>query len=527
MISANDMPDSPISELLPKSDVQKARLLAGMSRSPGVKFKLAGLMPACCSLLGVAVLTWVAFRMGLSAPPVGFLYLILVVFAAATGGFWSGTLTSIVAATCLDFFFLPPIYHFDVNDSMDWVALGAFEFTALVVTLLQQQAQTRAAEASAERQNSQRLFYAARGILFLDRDGDLGERITSLIREEFELRGVALFDAPAARISTAGNCPPAADQRVRDAYFQGSDVFDSGTQTWFCALRLGTRTVGALALCGSPMSALMAQAIASLCAITLERARSIEKETRAEAARQTEQVRSAVVEALAHQIKTPLCVIQAASSTLPALGALSETQAELVASIDGQCTKLNGLISYLLGTGDLENSQIEPQLAPARLSDLVKAAIAGLEDRAQRERFSVSAGSDEGHALADGKLMVMVFTQLVDNAVKYSVPRSPITVTVTTGQNEISVRVHNRGGVIAPADRERIFERFYRTAEARQGPVGTGLGLSIAKRIIDAHHGRIWVESGTAEGTTFNIVLPSAAEDGSKIAPSAGPLPVV
>ena len=84
-----------------------------------------------------------------------------------------------------------------------------------------------------------------------------------------------------------------------------------------------------------------------------------------------------------------------------------------------------------------------------------------------------------------------------------------------------------RGGVIAPADRERIFERFYRTAEARQGPVGTGLGLSIAKRIIDAHHGRIWVESGTAEGTTFNIVLPSAAEDGSKIAPSAGPLPVV
>ena len=86
---------------------------------------------------------------------------------------------------------------------------------------------------------------------------------------------------------------------------------------------------------------------------------------------------------------------------------------------------------------------------------------------------------------------------------KYSVPRSPIAVRVSTDPGEISVRVHNQGGVIAPADRDRIFERFYRTAEARQGPVGTGLGLSIAQRIVDAHRGRIWVESGRAEGTTF------------------------
>jgi two-component system sensor histidine kinase KdpD len=254
----------------------------------------------------------------------------------------------------------------------------------------------------------------------------------------------------------------------------------------------------------------MVQATASLCAITLERARSLEVETRAEVARQAEQLRSAVIDALAHQIKTPLCVIMAAISGLPALGGLSEMQAELVASIDDQSTKLNDLVSRLLGAAALENAEIKPRLEPVLLSDAVGAALASVADQRQRERFQVSVVNDEGYALADGKLIVIVLTQLVDNALKYSAPKSPISITVATDAEEVILRVHNRGDVIAPADRDRIFERFYRTAEARRGPAGTGLGLSIAKRIVDAHHGRIWVESDATEGTSFSIVLPGA-----------------
>ena len=261
------------------------------------------------------------------------------------------------------------------------------------------------------------------------------------------------------------------------------------------------------------ISSIAALAIASMCAITLEKARSHEKETHAEAARQAEQLRSAVVEALAHAIKTPLCVIQMASSGLPALGDLSETQAEMVTTIDEQSTKLNDLVTRLLGASDLETAQIQPVLAPALLSELVKTAISRLDDQAQRARFQVSGENEEVAALADGKLMATVFEQLVDNAVKYSAPRSPITISITRGSETISVRVHNQGDVIAPGDRERIFERYYRAAEVRHGPSGTGLGLSIARRIVDAHHGRIWVESG-AEGTTFTVVVPRAPGDG-------------
>jgi len=197
-------------------------------------------------------------------------------------------------------------------------------------------------------------------------------------------------------------------------------------------------------------------------------------------------------------------------------------QNELVASIDGQSTKLNDLVSRLLGAADLDGAQIEPHLAPVLLSDLAKVAVTSVEDHRQRERFEVLVESEEVRAHADSSLMVIAFTQLVDNALKYSVPRSPITVRVAVDSGGISVRVHNQGGVIAPADRDRIFERFYRTAEARQGPSGTGLGLSIAKRIVEAHGGRIWVESGAAEGTTFGIVLPRAPETGQEFrAPAA------
>jgi signal transduction histidine kinase len=116
-------------------------------------------------------------------------------------------------------------------------------------------------------------------------------------------------------------------------------------------------------------------------------------------------------------------------------------------------------------------------------------------------------------AWADGKLVGIALTQLVDNALKYSVPRTPILMEVARVSEKVGLSVQNQGGIIAPADRERIFERFYRTAEARRGPVGTGLGLSIAKRIVDAHNGYIDVQSSSEAGTSFTVTLPVAQKE--------------
>ena len=491
----------------------------------GVDWPLAGrslgdwLRPFILSVLAIAITIWLAFRFDLNILTGGFLFLIIVVFSAAFGGFWSGTLTSLVAAACMDYFFLPPIFHWDINDPMDWVALGTFEFTALVITLLQDRVQRKAAEAAAARQGSERLYNAARGILSLNKTGELGNRIAALIREEFGLRGVVLFDAPTAAVFASGECPPPAAQGVRDAFFKNADASDPDTQTRFCVLRSGSRPVGGLALCGGVMPGMVAQAIASLCALTLERARSLKRR---------------------HGPRPP----GRPKNSAPPWWKLWRTRSRpLSASSRWQAPPCRRWASFpsrkpnwwlpsipkppnwmtwspaFWAPPSWASARIEPHLEPVRLSDLLKAAIQSVEDQAQRARFQVSLEGEEKPALADGKLMLIAFTQLIDNAIKYSIPRSPIAVRISTDPGEISVFVHNQGGVIAPADRERIFERFYRTAEARQGPVGTGLGLSIARRIVDAHRGYIGVESGRAEGTTFRVALPRAMRDGREILP--------
>jgi two-component system sensor histidine kinase KdpD len=392
---------------------------------------------------------------------------------------------------------------------MDWVALCAFEFTALVISRLQQRAQMKAKEALVQRRDSERLYFAAREMLQLDHTSEPGIRITPMIRRTFELTGVVLFDASTANTVKDGECTPEIEQGTRDAYFRGSDSYESTTGTWFCVLRVGVRLVGSLALRGATtMSPLMAQAISSLCAMRLEQSFSFEREAQAEAARQAEQLRTAVVEALAHQIKTPLCVIQAASSGLLDLGELTDIQSELLSSIDSQAAKLNDLVSRLLTTAALDNVEINPSLAPVMLSRLVRATVQGIEDPFQRERVQVFLSGDEIPALVDDKLMITVVRELLENALKYSKPGSNVTATVTASDTEITVTVHSEGVVVAPADRSRIFERFYRTQEARQARAGTGLGLSIVKRIVEAHHARIWVQSAAGEGTSFIVAVP-------------------
>jgi two-component system sensor histidine kinase KdpD len=469
------------------------------------------MLPLIYSIVGVAAITWVAFSLGINAACAGFLYLVCVVFAAAWGGFWAGTLTSMFAAICLDYFFFPPIFHFDINDPMDWVALGAFEFTAVVISELQHRAQVNASKAVAEQAATERLYQAAREILLLDQLGNPTPRILELIQQIFCLQGVTLFEPALAGFVRSGTCPTAMDEGAREAFAQNSIVYDPRKGIWCGALRAGTLVIGGLALHGPGILPLTAEAIASLCAVSIARIRALENEARAEAARQVEQMRTAVLEALAHQIKTPLCVIQAASSGLPALGQLSEPQQDLATAIDEQANRLNDLISRLLGTAALDSSEIKPRLAPVLLSTLMAAVVDHIPDQAQRKRVQVVVAGDEQPILADGQLMVTALGELIDNALKYSVPGTQITATVASEHAGVSLNVCNRGPVIALADRARIFERFYRTQDVQGKISGTGLGLSIVKRIAEAHHGRVSLESDAEKGTVFTVTVPTAA----------------
>jgi two-component system sensor histidine kinase KdpD len=444
-----------------------------------------------------------------------------VVGTAVYGGFWAATAVSVAAVSCLNFFFVPPIFTFNVISTADKVALCLFEFTALVISRLSDAANLRAAEASAERRDSERLYQAARRILLLDRSRDPGELLTSLIREAFELQAVALFDAPAGRMYSSGSGSLELEERTRAAHAGAETTFEPETCTWYCVLHLDARPMGGLGLLSGPVSGtsvspMLADALASLCAVALERYRSLGRELRAEAIRECEQLRGAVLDTLGHEFKTPVTTIWAASSGLLESGGLSAMQAELLTLVDKESRKLNDLASRLLRTAKLDHADFQPKRKPVLLSDVADSVIQDLEPDA-RARIRVTLPREEVSALGDHNLIGAAVAQLLDNALKYSIPGSAIHIWFggdggSITEAEATLTVQSTGTVIQTADRERIFERFYRAEHAEYGPIGTGLGLSIVKRIVEAHQGRVWVESDRENGTAFSIGLPAAAE---------------
>jgi two-component system sensor histidine kinase KdpD len=483
----------------------------GSSSRDGVR-KLQIVAHCCYSLCGLAVFTWFAFQFKFDLPSAGFLYLILIVLTAQYGGFLAATVTSIAAVMCLDYFFEAPVFAFSVGERTDWLAFAAFEFTALVISRLALHAKAKTFEAEARHQDSERLYETARQVLLLDKAQKPGDFITSSILQVFQVRSVVLFDAVSAETYASGETSPQLEDRARAAYYLDTDRFDPVTGTWFVTLRLGGKPFGSLALSDAKMTPTVATALASLSAIVLERSRSIEREYRAEAARQAESLRSSVLDALAHDIKTPLTIIRTASSGLLAAGGLSDEKTELVGLIDEQSTKLNHLASHLLTAARLEKTEFQPQQEPLLFSSLLQAACEDFDQTRDRERFQLLPASDEVPVCGDRKLIKRALAQLLDNAIKYSVPGSPIEMAVTVSDTEVIAEVRNEGPAIASTDRRRIFERFYRTAEAQFGAPGTGLGLSIVKRIGDAHGGRVWVQSADGEKTAFFFALPRGQE---------------
>jgi two-component system sensor histidine kinase KdpD len=475
----------------------------------GLAETLRSALPVAPCLAGVILCTWVAFHFHQSFAFTGFIYLVPVVFAAMYGGFWQATLVSIAAATCLNYFFIPPVFSFE-NSPENWVALGAFEFTALVISRLSLREQLRAKEAIAGRRDMERLYQTSRQMLLLDSSGEPGDLIPSLIRDIFELKGVLLFDALSGKTYRSGEVPPGMEQLTRAVNIVATDTLDPESRTRYCVLRFATQPVGGLALSGSEISEPAASALASLAGVALEHFRTLQRESRAQAARQAEQLRTSVLDALAHQFKTPLTVARAASSGLLTAGGLSDLQAELVTVIDKQAAKLDDLASRLLGAAKLDTADFKPRREPLLFSRLVGDAIRRLDQATDRERFHVYAPSEEVAILADRELVLTSIAQLLDNALKYSEPGSPIDVVVMVIDAEVVLTVRNKGLVVAAKDRERVFERFYRAPETQDLPSGTGLGLSIVKRIVEAHHGRVWAKGEANYGTLFSISLPAA-----------------
>jgi two-component system, OmpR family, sensor histidine kinase KdpD len=271
------------------------------------------------------------------------------------------------------------------------------------------------------------------------------------------------------------------------------------------AIRLGGAPIGSIAVSGRGMSDTVLQSIANLAAIGLERARAVEATTRAEAARESSELRATVLDALAHEFKTPLTAMKAASSDLLATESVAGRSRELAAIIDEELDRLGSLVTDAVQMLRIDAGDFTVHPGPHRLAPLVAAALKRFEHHLDGHQVLQRVPEDLV-VDADRDLIGLALRQLLDNAIKYSPPEATIEV-AAHGNGATVIAVRNSGATIPEREQARIFERFYRGGHARQVP-GTGMGLAIVQEIVRAHGGVLRVASTSEAGTTFTLSLP-------------------
>ncbi|WP_158941497.1 ATP-binding protein [Granulicella sp. S190] len=457
-------------------------------------------------------MTLLSYRLHFNLSASTSIHLFLVVVIAIRWGLLEASLVSILSVVCLDYFFTEPLFRFYITDSHDWVAILVFEATALVVSSLSNQVSHHARELERRQAQQQKLYELSQHVLLLSRDAAADQQLVDLMRSSLQVKSVALWNAYEMRHRKSGDCS-FSEEEVRSAYFLEANEDDLSTGVSRRVLRLGTRPIGAILLCGHSLDAASVNAAASLAAVAIERARSFFTEANAEAAKQSEQLRSAILDGLAHAFKSPLTTIRASSSGLLAMNTLSGTEQKLVGLIDRHAGHLSDLANHLLLTAKLDGGDMKIKREQIDVARLIQNTI----DESSQELdghsidFQLSSGSNA--AYADRKLLQMALFQILDNAAKYSRPKSQVVIAVREEEAELVIRVRNEGSFIPVDEREKVFQRFYRCSESVKSISGTGIGLSVVRRIAEAHRGRTWVESDHVNGTTFAIALPRMAKE--------------
>jgi len=457
-----------------------------------------------------AVAHWSAWLM----PVVALLYLLIVVPIALLCGFWQAVVVSLTAVFLQGYFTVRPSQALlplnQAADPASWATLVVFVLAALIVSRLSSRVSEHAREAESWGGQVNDLYEFTRRTLEMNLHLEPGSQLAELVHEVFALEAVAVFDAELHKVYSAGLWSADPRELAQNVYYFGTSDDDPATGLGRRVVRLGAAPIGSLVVRGDT-SPPTNNAIASLIAITFDRYRAFANESRIESERRTEQLRSTVLDSLAHAYKTPLTAIRAASTGLGEMGHLSPAQAELVALIDEQAGLLGTLTTRLLTTARLNAGEVKIHATEVGVATLIEEVIASLSDRLASMKVVVDLPDDNLVLHCDRQLMVMLLTQYIDNACKYSILGTTITIRAAQSQSEILFSVHSHGPVISLNDRERIFDRYYRSSSHSNRAAGTGIGLSVAKRVALSHGGSVWVASDEVEGTTFFAAIPATA----------------
>lgn len=436
--------------------------------------------------------------------------MLLTFLIAWRGGFLASILVAISSTLSVDFFFTEPRLTLRAATPQDIFMLVSFAGVSLLVSHLSNRIRDHADRLREAEEQQRALYELSRSTLLIDWNASIGEQVCELCREKFALRGCALWQERDGQFSYAGEARDVSDSL--QASFRAAKAYDLPTKAErIRLLRFGVRSIGAVFFRGE-IQPLMADAVATLIATHLERIQALRAEVTAASQAMSEQLRTAVLDGLAHAVKTPLTTILVCSSGLKEIGNLTPLQSDLAGVIESQASHLATLTDKLLRTSKLETRDILLQKKSVDLRAIFDSVLEELRTEYDVTRVSTKYSDRVARCEVDVDLIRMTLVQLLENALKYSPGTSTVVFKIDVHPGSLDVSIHNEGSYIPPAERGLVFARYYRSPSVEHGAPGTGIGLSVAKKAVEAHSGRIWIESDEEEGTTFHVSIPTEGE---------------
>jgi two-component system, OmpR family, sensor histidine kinase KdpD len=443
-------------------------------------------------------------------------FLMAILAVSAAWGMAVSAFMSVTAMLAFNYFFLPPIGRFTVADPQNWVALLAFLMTAIAGSQLSNRIRKEADVAHRRRREIEQLYTFSQKLLGEGNVIQLLNAIPNHIVEAFEAGAATVFLAEKQKFYRSGfGTLQLEEEQLRVAFEREEPIIDAAKGFCYAPIRLGIRAIGSFGISGARVTRQTLEAVGTLLGIAIERARAVEQLSKTEADRQGERLKSALLDSITHNFRTPLTSIKASvTSLLSERPPNAEQRQELLQIMDEECDRLNRLIEDAAEMARLEAGEVELKFTPVGVQSLVEAAMENCKFALAGREMKLQIQRDLPPVRADLARAKEVLVQLLDNANLYSEKNKPIVVSAESNGNLVMISVADRGPGIEALEQGMIFDKFYRGKDQRAVIQGTGMGLPIARAIVEAHGGSISVTSQRDHGSVFTFTLPIARNAG-------------
>ena len=552
--------------------------LEGRNTRPWQHYLLDSLLAILGTLLVTGIIS--TFQLYPRIPNISIVYLLVVLPLASARGRYAAAFAAVAAFFAFDFFIVPPVFTFGMYRIEEWIALFVFLFDAILTGHLAASLRQRAQDASRRERETHILYDLMRVTNSQERQENQLQAITQALVDVFSSWGVldcALLQPDATgvlRVQASAHQPleqatVSSDEQAAASWVQehgqGIDLSDDATPLSFegkphlhhvtvhsttaghvvhnalrlLPLKVGQQVVGVLRLrvrnasqlwpyedpseksSGHPSTrTAFFWTFLDQAASLIERVNLRRENLRIEILQRTDALRAALLSSVSHDLRTPLTSIKAAASSLLQEDVQwdEETRRSFARAIEREADRLNRLVGNLLDMSRIEGGALKPEKEWVSLAKLINDVLSHLQPLLNGRDVQTHLSEDLPPIELDYLQIDQVLTNLLENAVRYTPPESPIEISAQYDGSQMLISVADRGPGIPPADLERVFDKFYRVQRTRQAvgsPSGTGLGLAVSRGVIEAHGGRIWAEPRPGGGVVFFLTLPVTTAEGA------------